>query len=287
MRSSRSPALDPVLPAPPRFRAPRLMGVVNVTPDSLYAGSRTPSTESAVERALRLVDEGADLLDVGGQSSRPGSQAVPLDLERARVIPVVAALARRPGLRCPISVDTDKARIAEEALGAGARIVNDVSAFRADPAMARVAARAERVVLMHRLGDSSKTMQDNPRYADVVAEVRAFLAQRLRAFADAGGDPARAWVDPGIGFGKEAGHNLALIREIGGLSKVAPVLLGVSRKSFLGRIGAGADPEERLPASLALAVWAGFAGVDVLRVHDVAPTKRALAALASVAAEAR
>ncbi len=282
MRSSRLPAPEAAaLQAPPRFRAPRLMGVVNVTPDSFYAGGRAASAEAAVERALRLVDEGADFLDIGGQSTRPGSDAAPLEVERARVIPVIKALAK--SVKVPISVDTDKARVAAEALDAGARIVNDVTALRGDPDMARVAARAERVVLMHMLGTSPKTMQSAPRYGDVVAEVREFLAERLEAFAAAGGDPARVWVDPGIGFGKDAEQNLALIRHAGELAAVAPVLLGVSRKSFLGKISADDGPEDRLHGSLALAAWAGFAGVEILRVHDVVETKRALAALAAVA----
>ena len=284
MPYSRLPAPEAVAEAPLRFRAPRLMGVVNATPDSFYAGSRGPSAEAAVERALRLVDEGADYLDIGGQSTRPGSDAVGLEAERARVIPVIKALAKR--IKIPISVDTDKARIAAEALDAGARIVNDVSAFRADPDMAKIAVRAERVVLMHRGGASPKTMQSAPRYDDVVSEVREFLKERLEVFVAAGGDASRVWVDPGVGFGKTLEHNLALIKHAGELSAVAPVLLGVSRKSFLGQISTDGGPEDRLSGSLAVAVWAGLSGVDVIRVHDVAETKRALAALSALAATA-
>jgi dihydropteroate synthase len=266
---------------PLRFRSPKLMGVVNVTPDSFYPGGRTPSAEAAVERALRMIDEGADFLDVGGQSTRPGSEGVSLDAERARVIPVIRALAK--SVNIPISVDTDKARVAAEALDAGARIVNDVSARRADAEMPRVAARAERVVLMHMRGAGPKTMQDDPRYDDVVAEVREFLEERLDAFAAAGGDRSRVWVDPGVGFGKTLEHNLSLIKHVTRIGAIAPVLLGVSRKSFLGKLSPDSGPEERLPGSLALAAWAGFSGVDVLRVHDVAETRKALAALAAVA----
>jgi dihydropteroate synthase len=255
------------------------MGVVNATPDSFYVGSRAATPESAVELGLRLVAEGADMLDVGGQSTRPGSDAVPLDVELSRVIPVIEALAARTAV--PLSVDTDKA-----AVDAGAKIVNDVSALRADPAMACVAARAERVVLMHMLGTSPKTMQDAPRYDDVVFEVREFLVERLAAFAAAGGDPRRVWIDPGVGFGKQLEDNLALIKHVGDLAEVAPVLLGVSRKSFLGKLRPDAGPEERLPGSLALASWAGFAGVEVLRVHDVGETKKALDALNAVAGAA-
>lgn len=263
-----------------RFRAPRLMAVVNATPDSFYAASRAANAEAAVESALRLADEGADYLDLGGQSTRPGSDAVGEDAERARVIPVIRALAKR--VKIPISIDTDKASIAAEALDAGATIVNDISALRSDPGMAKVAARAERVVLMHMLG-TPKTMQAAPRYGDVVAEVRDFLAERLDAFEAAGGDRAKVWIDPGVGFGKNPEHNLSLIKRAGELSDLAPVLLGVSRKSFLSKISPDAGPEERLAGSLAMAVWAGFARVDVLRVHDVAATKRALAAVAAVA----
>jgi len=279
-----SPLLAPEMAAPaapPRFRAPRLMGVINVTPDSFYAGGRSASTEAAFARGLRLVEEGAEFLDIGGQSTRPGSEAVPLEVELERVIPVIQALSKIVAV--PISIDTDKARVAAEALDAGARIVNDVSALRADPDMARVAARAERVVLMHMGGASPKTMQADAHYADVVSEVRAFLSERLDAFQAAGGDRKRVWVDPGIGFGKDLEQNLALIRHAGELSSLAPVLLGVSRKSFLGKISTDEGPEDRLPGSLALAAWAGFVGLDVLRVHDVLETKKALAALAAAA----
>ena len=262
------------------FARPRLMGVVNCTPDSFFAGSRTPGSEAAVERALRLVEEGADYLDVGGQSTRPGSDPVGVEEERARVIPVVRALARR--VKVPISIDTDKAAVAAEALDAGARIVNDVTALRGDPDMPRVAARAERVVLMHMLGTSPKTMQDAPRYGDVLREVRDFLEARLEAFARAGGDRSRVWVDPGIGFGKTLEHNLALLRSLSELGSLGPVLLGVSRKGLFGKISPDAGPEERLPGSLAVAAWAAFHGVAVLRVHDVAETRRALETLQAV-----
>lgn len=285
MPSSRLPGPEAAAPeALARFRAPRLMGVVNATPDSFYAGSRAATSEAAVERALRLADEGADFLDVGGQSTRPGSDAVGLEAERARVIPVIRALAKR--VKIPISVDTDKAAIAAEALDAGATIVNDVTALRGDPGMAKAAARADRVVLMHMLGTSPKTMQADPRYGDVFAEVRDFLAERLDAFEAAGGDRAKVWVDPGVGFGKTLEHNLTLIKRAGELAALAPVLLGVSRKAFLGKISADGGPEERLSGSLAVAAWAGFSGVEVLRVHDVAETKRVLAALKALA-EAR
>ena len=279
-----SPLLAPemaALEAPPRFRAPRVMGVINVTPDSFYAGGRSSSTEAAFARGLRLVEEGAEFLDIGGQSTRPGSEPVSLEVELERVIPVIQALSKIVSV--PISIDTDKARVAAAALDAGARIINDVTALRGDPDMARVAARAERVVLMHMGGSSPKTMQADAQYNEVVSEVRDFLAERLDAFEAAGGDRKKVWVDPGIGFGKNLEQNLALIKHAGELSSLAPVMLGVSRKSFLGKISTDGGPEEGLPGSLALAAWAGFVGLDILRVHDVLETKKALAALAAVA----
>ena len=282
MRSSRPRAPEAAAPsAPLRFRSPRLMGGVIVTPDSFKTNTQTATPNTTNERGLKRVAEGADFLDVGGQSTRPGSDAVALEDELARVIPVISALSKRT--KVPISIDTDKARVAAEALDAGARIVNDVTALRGDRDMPRVAARAERVVLMHMLGESPKTMQADPRYGDVVGEVREFLAERLDAFAAAGGDRARAWIDPGIGFGKTAEQNLALIRRAGELCGLAPGLLGVSRKSFLSKISPDGGPVDRRPGSLAAALRFGLAGVVVLRVHDVEATKKALATFAAAA----
>lgn len=265
-------------------RRPLVMAVVNCTPDSFHEASRAGTPEAAVERALRLVAEGADLLDLGGQSTRPGSDAVAPEVERARVIPVIRALARQ--VKVPISIDTDKAAVAAEALAAGATIVNDISALRADPGMMKVAVQAERVVLMHMLGLSPKTMQADPRYEDCFAEVSAFLRERRDAYLAAGGEPERVWVDPGIGFGKTLEHNLALIRRLDELGAIAPVLLGVSRKSLFGRISPDAGPQDRLPGSLALACWAAKAGAACVRVHDAAETRRALDAWAAVEAAA-
>jgi dihydropteroate synthase len=263
-----------------RRAAPLIMGVVNVTGDSFYAGSRTPTLEAAVKRAQSLVEEGADILDVGGQSTRPGSQAVPQDEELARVVPVVEALARLT--QVPISVDTDKAAVARKCRLAGASILNDVSALRNDESMARVAVDFEAVILMHRGGGSPKTMQESPAYADVVAEVKEFFEERVLAFVAAGGDRRRVLVDPGIGFGKDLGHNLSLLKHIREFSSVAPVVLGASRKSFLGRVSPDSGPEERLAGSLAAACWAAQEGVKIVRVHDVAQTRRALCALAAI-----
>jgi dihydropteroate synthase len=255
------------------------MGIVNVTPDSFYAGSRF-SPGAAADEVLRQAEAGADLVDIGGQSTRPGSDPVPADEELARVVPVFEALAGRCPV--PLSIDTDKARVARECLAAGASLLNDVSALRADPDMPAVAKGAPAVVLMHRGGGSSKTMQDAPRYGDVLAEVKSFLAGRRDAFAAAGGDPSRLLYDPGIGFGKDLGHNLSLLKHLGALSELGPVLLGASRKSFLGRVTPDEGPGERLEGSLAAACWAALQGVRVVRVHDVRATRRALAALDAV-----
>jgi dihydropteroate synthase len=267
-----------------RFFAPLIMGVVNCTPDSFHEASRAMTTELAIERALRLAAEGADILDFGGQSTRPGADVVDVAVERARVIPVIRAVARQ--VKVKISIDTDKAAIAAEALDAGATIVNDVTALRGDKEMPRIALRAERVVLMHMLGASSKTMQTNPAYRDCFSEVSAFLRERLSAFLAAGGRAERVWVDPGIGFGKTLEHNLTLIRRAGELSSIAPVALGVSRKSMFAKITPDAGTQDRLAGSLAVAAWASLSGVAVLRVHDVLDTRRTIETLRAVA-EAR
>ena len=252
------------------------MGIVNCTPDSFHEGSRASTYEAAVERALTLVSEGADILDFGGQSTRPHSVAVSEDVERGRVIPVIREVAKR--LKVQISIDTDKAVIASEALDAGATILNDVSALRADKNMMSVALRAERVVLMHMLG-TPQTMQNDPRYDDVFLEVSSFLNERLNSFVAAGGRADRVWVDPGIGFGKNLNDNLTLIRRSVEFSWIAPVLLGVSRKSFLGKILNDNGSGDRLSGSLAVAAFAAFSGVSVLRVHDVLETRRVIETL--------
>jgi dihydropteroate synthase len=266
-------------------RSPLLLGILNVTPDSFYDGGRTYQTELAIHRGLELVEEGADALDVGGESTRPGSEPVSLEEEIRRVVPVVEGLARR--VKIPISVDTRKAVVARRALNAGAWMINDISALREDPEMARVAVEGQApIILMHMKG-SPKDMQSAPSYADVVAEVRDFLDDRLSVFTEAGGDAAMTLVDPGIGFGKNLEHNLGLLKDLKALKSLGrPLVVGASRKSFLGRLlareaGLGGEdpmlpPEDRLEGSLAAACWAALNGVDVLRVHDVRATRRAL-----------
>lgn len=262
---------------------PLLLGIVNATPDSFYPESRKPSAEAAVAAGLQLLEQGADALDIGGQSTRPGSEPVSLEEELRRVVPVVDALVKRAG--AVVSVDTDKAEVARQAREAGAVILNDVSAFRADPAMLAEAVRFEACIVMHIGGGGTpKTMQHNPSYVNVVEEVRDFLAERKAQYLRAGGAAARLVFDPGIGFGKTLEHNLSLLKHLSELSALGPVALGVSRKSFIGRVVPDAGPAERLEGSLAAACWAALSGVRVLRVHDVLATRKALEVLAAIKA---
>jgi dihydropteroate synthase len=252
---------------------PRVMGIVNVTPDSFSDGGRFASAQQAIDRGRQLRDEGADLLDVGGESTRPGAAGVGLDEERRRVLPVVEALAA-DGLA--VSVDTQKPELMREALAAGAAMINDVNALLAPGALEAVAASRAGVCVMHMQG-APRTMQAEPRYGDVVAEVVAFLDGRVRALAVAGIGPERIVVDPGFGFGKTLEHNLALLRGLGRFAGTgAAVMAGLSRKSMLGRI-TGREVGERAFASVAAALIAVQNGVHIVRVHDVAATRDALA----------
>jgi dihydropteroate synthase len=255
------------------------MGVVNVTPDSFSDGGLFFDAEAAVAHGLELARDGAAVLDVGGESTRPGAEPVAAEEEMRRVLPVVEALA---GDGHEVSVDTSKRVVAEAALDAGAAIVNDVTAFRGDPEMAALCAdRGPTVVLMHMAGYPA-TMQRNPRYDDVVEEVKAFLAARLDAALAAGVAEERIWLDPGIGFGKTAAHNHELLRRLPELRELGrPLVVGTSRKAFLGRAeGAGAG--DRLGGTVASSVLAAAGGVDVLRVHDVAEVAQALAVAAAI-----
>ncbi|MBK7645184.1 MAG: dihydropteroate synthase [Planctomycetes bacterium] len=278
--------MKPGSASPPAHRV-RLMGVVNVTPDSFSDGGEFLDPERAIEHGLALVAQGADLLDVGGESTRPGAQPLAPAEETRRVLPVVAGLATRAGV--PISIDTLHAEVARAALEAGATIVNDVSAGRADERMlAVVAERGAGFVAMHMQG-SPRDMQRAPHYADVVAEVREFLAQRLEAALAAGVPRERIWLDPGIGFGKTLEHNLALLRGLRRLAELgAPLLVGVSRKSFVAAIEERAGlprsaPLERAGGTLAASLWAAREGAAILRVHEVAPLRQALAVEAALA----
>jgi dihydropteroate synthase len=261
----------------------RIMGVVNVTPDSFSDGGAFLERDAAVEHGLRLAFEGADLLDIGGESARPGAEPVPEREELDRVIPVIEGIrARDEAVR--ISIDTSKAAVAAAALDAGADYVNDVTALRGDPDMAAlVAERGVDVCLMHMLG-TPRTMQSEAHYDDVVADVREFLEQRVEAAVGAGIALERIEVDPGIGFAKNVDHNLELLgrlREIASLGR--PVVLGTSRKSFLGKI-TGRETAERVPATLATVVMAYERGAEVFRVHDVAAARDALIVAAATLA---
>jgi dihydropteroate synthase len=252
---------------------PLVMGIVNVTPDSFSDGGSFFDPSSAVAHGLRLVDEGADILDVGGESTRPDATPVPVEEELRRVLPVVSELAKRTSV--PVSIDTMKAEVAVRCLDAGACILNDVSGFR-DPAMIAAAARTGAgVVVMHMRGDPT-TMQHDPRYADVVAEVDAFFAERIAALTAAGVDPRSVCLDPGIGFGKTLDHTR---QQLNGLAVHTrhgrPVCLGISRKGFLGQI-TGRPRAERAAGTLAVNCFAVAAGAaHVLRVHDVAAARDA------------
>ena len=256
------------------------MGVVNVTPDSFSDGGLYLDADEAVRHALELVAEGADMLDVGGESTRPGAEPVAADEERRRVVPVLEGVAAA-GARVQLSIDTSKPDVAGAALDAGATYVNDVTAFRADPGMAGlVAERGVECCLMHMLGEP-RTMQDDPRYEDVVSDVKAFLDERL-AFAVAEGvREERVMLDPGIGFGKTLEHNLEILRRLDEIVALGrPVVVGTSRKSFLGRI-TGREVGERLPGTIATNVLALERGASVFRVHEVAPVRDALAVAAA------
>ena len=251
-----------------------VMGIVNVTPDSFSDGGRYAAAEAAVAHGLDLVRQGADLLDIGGESTRPGAEPVPLDEELHRILPVVRELAAHTDV--PLSIDTYKAETARQALAAGAHIVNDVTAL-GDPDMAEVVrSSGAGLVLMHMRG-TPQTMQANPVYDDVAADVARFLEARLQAAADVGIAGRRVVLDPGVGFGKTAEHNLELLARLAELRRLGrPVCLGVSRKGFMGRL-LGRSAEERLAASLAAACFALAAGAaQIVRVHDVAPTRDAV-----------
>jgi dihydropteroate synthase len=255
------------------------MGVVNVTPDSFSDGGLFLEADAAVEHGETLAREGADILDVGGESTRPGSRGVSDEEELNRVQPVVERLA---AARHRVSIDTAKAGVARAALDAGAQIVNDVTAFRRSPEMAElVAERGAGCVLMHMLGEP-RTMQEDPRYDDVVSEVKAFLEERLRFAVSEGVPEERVWLDPGIGFGKTVEHNLELLRRLDEIVAIGcPVVIGTSRKSFLGKLTGGRAEGERLPGTIATNVIALERGASVFRVHDVAQVSDALAVAAA------
>jgi dihydropteroate synthase len=283
LKASAEPAIRTLIERITTARAPlcgmtldrtRLMGIVNVTPDSFSDGGDFLEAEAAADHARRLVAEGAEIVDIGGESTRPGSLEVTLDAEKRRIIPV---LKRLRGFSAAISIDTRKTPIMEAAVAAGAGIINDVSALTHDPDGLRIAAHLGKpIVLMHSLGDP-RTMQDNPVYADVLLEVYDYLEARIEAAVVAGIPREQLIADPGIGFGKTLDHNLTLLAALSTFHGLGvPVLLGASRKRIIGSLTGKRDPKDRLPGSLAVALVGAGQGVQILRVHDVDETRQAL-----------
>lgn len=249
-----------------------LMGVLNVTPDSFCDGGRFSDPKKAITQALLMAEQGADIIDVGGESSRPGADSVSVEEELARVLPVIQELVKEIDL--PLSIDTCKSQVARAALDAGAAMINDISALRFDPEMKRVAKDYDvPVVLMHIKG-TPKNMQENPLYGNVIKEISDYLAQSLEMAREAGIDEDKLVVDPGIGFGKKAEHNLEIVKNLKALAHLGkPILIGLSRKSFIGKV-LDLPLEERLEGSLAALAVAIVNGANILRVHDVKESKR-------------
>ena len=265
------------------FRFPRpvlVMGILNVTPDSFSDGGKYLEKSAAVDRALELASEGADILDIGGESTRPRSEPVPAGVELGRVVPVLEGLAGR--VTIPLSIDTQKAEVARAAVAGGVSIINDVGASRAEAAMWECAAESGAgYVVMHMQG-TPQTMQSAPRYEDVVTEIESFFCERRKRLAAAGVREEQIVFDPGIGFGKSLRHNLELLSSLGRFTKLErPLLLGVSRKSFMGKL-IPTDVGDRLAAGLACAVWAAMAGAHLIRTHDVRETRQALRMLEAI-----
>jgi dihydropteroate synthase len=258
---------------------PRVMGIVNVTPNSFSDGGKFSSTNLAIEHALKLVEEGADILDIGGESTRPNATPVSLQEELDRVIPVIEALSKQVNI--PISIDTYKPQVMQAAISAGASMVNDVRALQEGGALEVVAKTKVGVCLMHMQG-TPQTMQTNPHYNDVVNDVKAFLQARLQASIDAGVGVSRIMLDPGFGFGKTREHNIALLQNLESFADLGqPLLVGLSRKSVLGQM-TGNDVDARLYASIAASVLAAQKGAKILRVHDVKATVEALKVVSAV-----
>lgn len=290
--NSKPASLKLRFPAPrsidpqPETRNPKLpciMGILNVTPDSFFDGGRYADADAALGQLKNLIADGADIIDIGGESSRPGSERISVEEELVRVKPVLAALrqVKSEGNRnFEFSIDTTKPQVAREAVQSGVLIINDISALRFDPQGMTALLREfpqVKVVLMHMLGEP-KTMQMEPRYHDVVREVGDFFEERLDWIQLRGIHSDRVILDPGIGFGKRLEHNIELLRALRAIKErfKLPVMVGVSRKSMISQILGNAPPEERLEGSLAIALWCAYRGVDYLRVHDVAATSRAL-----------
>lgn len=258
-----------------KFKKPMIMGVVNVTPDSFSDGGEHLDPQSAVEQAKRLFDAGADIIDVGGESTRPGAKLATVYAERSRVLPVIQALSR---LDIPVSIDTQKPELMEEAIDSGACLVNDVSGARNPEVASLVAKTGVGICVMHMQGSPS-SMQNNPSYGNVVQEVFDFLRDKVAGLVRAGVSSTQIVIDPGFGFGKKLEHNLTLLSQLREFREIGcPILVGLSRKSMLGLITEKPDPTDRLGSSIAAAIFAVSQGADIVRVHDVNETRDALAA---------
>ncbi|MGD0139299.1 MAG: dihydropteroate synthase [Tepidisphaeraceae bacterium] len=266
------------------LRPPLVMGVINLTPDSFSDGGRLSGPDQAADYAQQLVDAGADWLDVGGESTRPGALVVPPQEQIRRTIPAIAAIRRR--LDVVISIDTTNAQVAQQAVDSGANVVNDVSAGRNDPEMIPLVARLRLpVVLMHMQGDP-QTMQLAPSYRDVTAEVSAFLLHRRDQAVLAGIDPGRILLDPGIGFGKTTAHDLQLLRDTSALAKLGhPLLVGPSRKRFIGEITGERRPDQRVFGTAAVVAWCVADGAAVVRVHDVGPISQVVRMIRAISSQ--
>lgn len=253
---------------------PWLMGIVNVTPDSFSDGGRWFDITQAIEQGLRLAEQGADILDIGGESTRPYATPVDVEEELRRTVPVVRELCRQT--RLPISIDTSKARVAQAALEVGAEIINDVTGLMGDPAMAQLARQSQAGVCVMHMQGTPQTMQDQPRYDDVVAEVRSYLAQRLQELVQQGLDPASICLDPGIGFGKTHQHNLTLLAATHAFVSLGqPILIGHSRKGFIGKV-IGDPQADRTAGNIGVALAVACQGAQAIRVHDIQPVRHAL-----------
>ena len=256
------------------------MGVLNVTPDSFSDGRRYLHLEAAVRRGVQMAEEGADLIDIGGESTRPGSRTIPLEEELRRTIPVIRRLAA--AVRIPLSVDTSKSDVALRAIDAGASMINDVTALRGDPQMPAVAAKGRAAVVLMHMAGTPRTMQCHPRYRDVVEDVVAFLERAVARAREQGIARERILIDPGLGFGKSATHNLALMRRLDRFIALGlPVAIGPSRKAFIGKV-LGAEVDERLSGTLACVAMAWWQGVHMVRVHDVQPAAQLIRMLEAI-----
>jgi dihydropteroate synthase len=262
-----------------RLDRPKIMGIVNVTPDSFSDGGLYLGAEQAIAHARTLIAQGADILDIGGESTRPGSAPTSEDEELSRVMPVLEAVMN---LGVPVSIDTRRPDVMKTAIALGVDLLNDVNGFRDPDAFEAAVSSSCGLCIMHMLGEPG-TMQDNPQYNDVVGEVTDFLLARCQAFVDRGVDRRRLLIDPGFGFGKTFGHNVALMRAIGQMAAQQPVLVGVSRKRMIASLlGQDLPPNQRVTGSVAAALWAAEQGVQILRVHDVQETAQALAVWSAI-----